>query len=103
MVPPREVVIDSDDPSDHSQTSRAFWAEEVTIQNWIDAGAPDPLAMWEQLEAATDQPTPLTAPKLGTPSDVRAQGLASIEDAPAPSSAASPVTPSTGTSVATSP
>lgn len=77
----REVVIDSDDPSDHSEASRAYWDEEVTIQNWIDAGAPDPLAMWEQLQAATDKPTPSTAPRLATPADVRAQGLASIEDA----------------------
>ncbi len=75
MVPRREVVIDSDDPSEHS-----YWAEALAIEDWIEAGAPDPMQMWQRLQAATDAPAPSAPGPLKTPADVRSQGLASIED-----------------------
>jgi hypothetical protein len=54
----------------------------MAIEDWIAAGAPDPMTMWQQLQRATDgPPTEPTQPTLETAPDVRKQGLASIEDA----------------------
>jgi len=79
MVPPLRKVV-SDDPFDRSPEGAAYWAEEVAIEAWIAAGAPDPAAMWDQLQAASDNGG-RASPKLTTPANVGSQGLASIEDA----------------------
>lgn len=81
MVPPFNKVH-SDDPWDDTDAGRAYWSEAMAIEDWIEAGAPDPMTMWRQLEEATDAPSPGTdAPPLTTAPNVREQGLANIEDA----------------------
>lgn len=80
MVPPLRKVV-SDDPFDRSPEGAAYWSEAVAIEDWIAAGAPNPAAMWDQLQAATDNGERTLAPKLKASADVRRQGLASIEDA----------------------
>ncbi len=65
-----EVV--SSDPFDRSPEGRAYWKEEIAIQDWIDAGAPSPMAMWLELQGkdAPKDDRPLTVKQAATRENV---------------------------------
>jgi hypothetical protein len=63
---PFEVV--SPDPFDRSPAGVEYWQEEVAIQDWIEAGAPSPMAMWLELQGKPAPPDdqPLTVRQAAT-------------------------------------